>query len=190
MKLQGGVSRKNSPTTSPTLPKEKTGTMKMATGFQPPPGSWWYPAFVSNERWSLRVPIIQLIWGNTAMLCKRLYVAMARNPWRPPHLTPPSLSSPPSPYKAFYTGTLECNHKEKRRRRTERREREIGNSWGGGLNWWGVCILGQSWRGGRKSMKEDYGERPQPALDMLISHDTPHEQKHNFHLRSWIEQTT
>lgn len=91
----------------PTLSKKEKNEGEKdedGSGAPAPAGSWWYPAFVSNESRSLRAPIIQLIWGNSSMLCKRLSVAMVRNPWRPPPTQHPS--SPPCPpphplYKAL-----------------------------------------------------------------------------------------
>lgn len=79
-------------------------------------------------------PIIQLIWGNSSMLCKRLSVAMVRNPWRPtPNSTPTPppvsapLSQPPTTatntqphhplHKALsWAGTFECESEERRGR--------------------------------------------------------------------------
>ncbi len=77
----------------------------MAMRLVPPLGYWWSPAVVWNESPSLGAPIIQLIWGNSSMLCKRLSVAMVRDPWQP-FLTLP----PPSPcailFLSSHTGTL------------------------------------------------------------------------------------
>lgn len=142
--------------------------MKMAVGLRLLPGPWWYPAFVSNKNHSPRAPIIQLIWGNSSMLCKRLSVAMVRDPWRPPPTQPPpppfsssvhSSSCPPSPpLWSSCTGTLECEGEEGS---TEaERERDTAQL-GGGLNWW----AGFGWR--QRSRRS----RSQP-LDGRMERDT------------------
>lgn len=59
-------------------------------------GSRRYPAFAAFEFLS-GGSIIQLIWGNSLMLCKRLSVAMVRNPWQPTPPFPLSLQPPPPP---------------------------------------------------------------------------------------------
>lgn len=104
----------------------------MAVGLQTLPGSWWYPAFVSNESRSVRAPIIQLIWGNSSMLCKRLSVAMVRNPWRPPPTQLPTTPFIKLLHRNFRVQPQKRRKRGRRRGRIRIREREIQHSWGVG----------------------------------------------------------
>lgn len=93
-------------------------------------------------------PIIQLIWGNSSMLCKRLSVAMVRTPWRPPWVNPPPLCvhSPSSSlfYKALPQELLSVTTKRERGRRAAIiRVRDTTAQLGGGLNWWARWSLRQ-----------------------------------------------
>lgn len=140
---KNGTARGSWKNNFPTLPrhplKNEGGVqMKMAAGAPAPARALTISSVCFVQEPFSEAPIIQLIWGNSSMLCKRLSVAMVRNPWRPPPTQPPLLpsslpppsSSAPSPPPLHKPPPLQSSFLHRNFRVRQQRERG-----GGGLGW-------------------------------------------------------